>query len=222
MHEFAHPCSKCISVISLHSEDWYQNEIVFQCGLEWLQCLYDNMLLECAEFIAPQIFMLFFSSTHFSWNTHIFLSASHFSVLCLSSHSYRYPHSSFFLNHSFFIALSVPSILLPARLQPFFLTSFSFLPVFQPWLFSPSFTIILTLSCPVSSTFHGLLFLPLCPFFHFYITPNPHQHQSLFPLPTIFFSICNLSHFLESSISHWPCFHLFSNLSFFFHCPVSS
>lgn len=108
----------------------------------------------------------------------------------------------FFSNHSFFIALSVPSILLPARLQPFFLTSLSFLPVFQPWLFSPSFTIILTPSCPVSFTFYGLLSLPLCPFFPFYITPSSHQHQSLFPLPTIFFRMRNLSHFLVSSISH--------------------
>lgn len=99
-----------------------------------------------------------------------------------------------FLNHSFFIALTVPSILLPARLQPFFLTSLSFLPVFQPLLFSPSFTIILTPSCPVPFTFYGLLSLPLCPFSSFYITPSSHQHQSLSPLPTIFFRMHNLSH----------------------------
>lgn len=86
----------------------------------------------------------------------------------------------FFFYHSFFIALSVPSILLPARLHLFFLTSLSFLPVFQPWLFPPSFSVTLTLSRPISLTsFPSLSVHPfvslLCPI---------HINISLpFPLP---------------------------------------
>lgn len=103
----------------------------------------------------------------------------------LSSVSHPSPISTsillfFFFYHSFFIALSIPSILLPARLHLFFLTSLSFLPVFQPWLFPPSFTVILTFSRPISLTFLALLFFPLCPSFCFSALPNPHHHLSLY------------------------------------------
>lgn len=133
----------------------------------------------------------------------IFLSASHFSVLCLSSRSYRYPHSSFFLNHSFFIALSVPSILLPSPSTAFLSDVF---------LIPPRLSTLVIFSIVhhyTHSFLPSLFYVPWPPFLTslsifspFYIMLNPHQHQSLFPLLTIFFSICNLSHFLESSISH--------------------
>ena len=135
-----------------------------------------------------------------SKNTHIILSASHFSVLCLSSFSYLYLHPSFFFfYHSFFIALSVPSILLPARLHLFFLTSLSFLPVFQPWLFPPSFSVTLTLSRPISLTLRALLSFPLCPSFCFSVTPHPHQHLSPLSSPLLLF--------LELVIFHTSCLH---------------
>lgn len=99
-----------------------------------------------------------------SMNTHIMLSAFHFFVPPRSSFSYRYLHLSFFffLNHSFFIAFSQshPSYCSPARLHLFFLTSLSFLPVFQPWLFPPSFSVTLTLSPSASLTFRDLLIFP--------------------------------------------------------------
>lgn len=105
----------------------------------------------------------------------------------------------FFFYHSFFIALSVPSILLPARLHLFFLTSLSFLPVFQPWLFPPSFSVTLTLSRPISLTLRALLSFPLYPSFCFSVMPHPHQHLSPFSSPLLLF--------LECVIFHTSCHH---------------
>ena len=109
------------------------------------------------------------------------------------------PSFFFFFYHSFFIALSVPSILLPARLHLFFLTSLSFLPVFQPWLFPPSFSVTLTLSRPISLTLRALLSFPLCPSFCFSVTPHPHQHLSPLSSPLLLF--------LELVIFHTSCLH---------------
>lgn len=111
-----------------------------------MSCLYGNVLLECAEFIAFQIFMLY------SPEPPKILISSCQPLSSLSSVSHPSPIATFillfFFYHSFFIALSVPSILLPARLHLFFLTSLSFLPVFQPWLFPPCFSVTLALFCP--------------------------------------------------------------------------
>lgn len=98
--------------------------------------------------------------------------------------------SSFFFYHSFFIALSVPSILLPTRLHLFFLTSLSFLPVFQPWFFPPSFTVTLSLSLsPASSlslsvpSFSSLSVYPVASLWR-----PIHINISLpFPLPLLLF-----------------------------------
>lgn len=90
------------------------------------------------------------------------------------------PSSFFFFLHSFFIALSIPSILLLARLHLFFLTSLSFLPVFQPWLFPPSFTVTLTLSRPISLTFRALLSFPSSPSFCFCYALSTSTSLSLF------------------------------------------
>lgn len=104
--------------------------------------------------------------------------------------------SSFFL--SFFFSFTTASLSLPpshpsysrpARLHLFFLTSLSFLPVFQPWLFPPSFSVTLTLSHPISLTFRALLFFPLCPFFCLSVTLYSRQHFSPFSSPH--FSILN-------------------------------
>lgn len=132
-----------------------------------------------------------------SKNTHIILSASHFSVLFLSFLSYLYRHPSFFI-HGFFISPSVPSILLAARLHLFFLTSLSLLPVFQPWLFPPSFTVTLTLSCPVSLSRYVPSFPPLK--VHPFVSRLRPIHINIsFCLST--FRRCNLSHFAAPSIS---------------------
>ena len=86
---------------------------------------------------------------------------------------------------SFFIALYVPSVLLPACLHLSFLTSLSFLPVSQPWSFPPSFTVTLTPSRPISLTLRALLFLPSLPipFVSLGHAPRPHKHLSPFSSP---------------------------------------
>lgn len=120
-------------------------------------------------------------------------------ILLLSLPSSFFLFLLFFFHHSFFIALSISSILLPARLHLFFLTSLSFFPVFQPWLFPPSFTVILPLSWPISLTFCALLSFPLCPSFSFNIMPYPHQNRS--PL------FSSLLLFLEYIIFHTSWHH---------------
>lgn len=163
-----------------------------------MPCLYGNMRLECAEFIAFQIFMLYSPSP-----PKILISSCQ-PPPSLSSVSHpsaiaTFIFLSFLFYHSFFIALSISSILLPARLHLFFLTSLSFFPVFQPWLFPPSFTVILPLSWPISLTFCALLSFPLCPSFSFNIMPYPHQNRS--PL------FSSLLLFLEYIIFHTSWHH---------------
>lgn len=171
-----------------------------------MPCLYGNTLLECAEFIAFQIFMLY-SPSH----PKILISScqpltSLSSVFHPSSPTLILLLLLFFL-HSFFIALSVPSILLQARLHLFFLTSLSFLPVFQPWLFPPSFTVTLALSCPISLSLPLSYFFPVPSFpflcvHPFLSTLRPIHINIVIPPHTSLFRICNLSHFLATSISH--------------------
>lgn len=163
-----------------------------------MPCLYGNMRLECAEFIAFQIFMLYSPSP-----PKILISSCQ-PPPSLSSVSHpsaiaTFIFLSFLFYHSFFIALSISSILLPARLHLFFLTSLSFFPIFQPWLFPPSFTVILPLSWPISLTFCALLSFPLCPSFSFNIMPYPHQNRSPF--------FSSLLLFLEYIIFHTSWHH---------------
>lgn len=79
------------------------------------------------------------------------------------------PFFFFFLNHSFFIALTVPSILLPAHLHPFFLTSLSHSSLsFNLGYFlhrSPLCSLFFFL---LSLTIHALLFF-ICAFLSFHI-----------------------------------------------------
>lgn len=103
------------------------------------------------------------------------------------------------------LAPSHPSYSQSARLYLFFLTSHSFFPIFQPLLFPPSllslpFPDIIHFSTPSfpSHSVHPFV-SALCP---------PHTRIHLpFPLPTSLFRVCNLSHFLTSSIAHWPRVH---------------
>lgn len=147
-----------------------------------------------------------------SKNTHIILSASHFSVLSRSSFSYLCLHLSFFFFTIASLSLTPahPSYSKPARLHLFFLTSLSFLPVFQPWLFPPSFSVTPSLSRPISLTFRALLSFPLCPFFCLfcYALSAPTSFSLfLFPLLFLEYVIFHTSWHHQSSISHWPCIH---------------
>lgn len=87
-----------------------------------------------------------------------------------------------------------PIHLTPSPSTPFlFDVSLSFFPVFQPWLFPPSFTIT-PLSFARSLTIHATFFHHIYPFqsFHytfFYIIIIQHQHLSLLSLLTIIFQV---------------------------------
>ena len=125
------------------------------------------------------------------WSCQPLTSLSSFSLI-------RFP-SSFLLFFFFNIAslsLSVPSILLPTRLHLFFLTSLSFLPVFQPWFFPPSFTVTLSLFRLISFTFHDLLSFILCASGCFSVHPNHINTILPFPLLDSLFRICDFSQFL--------------------------
>lgn len=162
-----------------------------------------NILPECAEPIAFQMFVLYSLSPPKT------LISSCQPLTSPSSLTHPSPISTtiflflFFLPpllyHSLHLNHLPPSIFLflpPARLQLFFLTSLSFLPVFQPWLFPPSFTVTLALSCPISLTFRVLLSFPLRPSFCLSATLYLHQHPSPFPSSPLLFLeyvICNAS-----------------------------
>lgn len=116
----------------------------------------------------------------------------------------------FFTIASLSLTPAHPSYSKPARLHLFFLTSLSFLPVFQPWLFPPSFSVTPSLSRPISLTFRALLSFPLCPFFCLfcYALSAPTSFSLfLFPLLFLEYVIFHTSWHHQSSISHWPCIH---------------
>lgn len=105
-------------------------------------------------------------------------------------------------------APSHPSYSRPARLHLSFLTSLSFLPVFQPRLFPPSFSVTPALWRPISPTFRALLSVPLCPSFFVYpLASDPRRHLSPFSsFPRLFleYVISQTSRRHQSSISRRP------------------
>lgn len=170
-----------------------------------MPCLYGNMRLECAEFIAFQIFMLYSPSP-----PKILISSCQ-PPPSLSSVSHpsaiaTFIFLSFLFYHSFFIALSISSILLPSPSTPFLFDVSLILPRLSTLVISSIFH-----RYPSSLLAHLSHFL--CPPFLPTVSILFFQHYALstsksfspFLLPTPLFRIYNLSHFLASSISHWPC-----------------
>lgn len=163
--------------------------------------VFGNILLECAESIAFQMFMLY------SLSPPRILISSCQPFTSLSSLAHPSPIStfiflSFFFYHSFFIALSIPSILLPARPSAPLLFDVSLIPprlstvvissIFQcyphsllPHLshfpcppFLPSLSILLSLCYTLFTPTSFSLFLYPILFSEYVIFYNPWHHQS--------------------------------------------
>lgn len=91
-------------------KDFILNRQFFKCTLDWLLCLYGNVLLECAEFIAFQIFMLLLLSP-----PRILISSCQ-PLTSMSFVSYFSSISVFFL--PFFLPLLLYRSLHPIHLTP--------------------------------------------------------------------------------------------------------
>lgn len=145
-----------------------------------------------------------------SKNTHIILSASHFSVLSRSSFSYLCLHLSFFFfYHSFFIAHSLPSILLQAGPSAPLLFDVSLIP---PRLSTVVISSIF--QCYPQSLPPHLSHFPCPPFLSslsilLSLLLRPIRANIFLPFPLLFleYVIFHTSWHHQSSISHWPCIH---------------
>lgn len=146
-------------------------------------CVYGNILLGCAESIAFQVFMLYSLSP-----PGILISSCQL-LTFLYPLAHLSPISTFIIpflkNHGFFIAHSVPSILLLAHPSVPLLFDVSLI---LPLSFNHGDFLHLSalLSHIIPLTFHALLSFPLCPSFCLCGMPSPSQNPP--PFSSSYFS----------------------------------